>query len=169
MLEKGAGLGRMGAKGYKMKTAILNTAIVLAAGWVLGACAQGNGALSQGAVRATLAAQTLMVTPATPEWVQQGSEQHKLGDAERTQLRSLLKGAQVRHVPDSMYRSAEEGNRSDSSDRVFYIYGSNGQCLGARVVDQRVMLDDLDLDEATQQRLYTLLRPHLSRLFTQLP
>lgn len=152
-----------------MKSAIPSTAIVMAAGLLLGSCSQGNGALSQGAVRATLAAQTLMITPATPEWVQQGSEQHKLNDAERAQLRRLLKGAQVRQVPDSMYRSAEEGNRYDSSEQVFYIYGSNGQCLGARVIGQRVMLDDLNLDVATQQHIYTLLRPHLGSLFTNLP
>ena len=152
-----------------MKPSIPSTALILAAAFVLGACAQGNGALSQGAVRATLAAPTLMVTPSTPEWMQESSQQHRLNDTERALLRRLLKNAQVREVPDSMYRSAEDGNRYDSSDRIFYIYGSNGQCLGARIVGQRVMLDDLQLDVVTQQRIYQLLRPHLARLFTNLP
>ena len=152
-----------------MKTTIARLATLVAAGFTLAACQQGNGALSQGAVRATLAAKTLMVTPSDPEWLLQAGEQHKLTDAQRAQLRRLLKNAQVREVPDSMYRSAEEGNRHDSSNRIFYIYGSNGQCLGARVIDQRVMLDDLQLDVATQQKLYTLLKPHLVKLFKKLP
>ena len=152
-----------------MKHAILSTAIILGAAFTLGACSQGNGALSQGAVRATLAAGSLMVTPNTPEWVQDASQQHKLSDTERALLRRMLKNAQVREVPDSMYRSAEHGNRHDSTNKVFYIYGSNGQCLGARVVGRRVMLDDLQLDEDTQQRIYKLLRPHLTSLFGQLP
>ena len=152
-----------------MKTTIARMAALTAAGIMLAACQQGNGALSQGAVRATLAAKTLMVTPSEPYWLQEAGEQHKLTEAQRTQLRALLKNAQVREVPDSMYRSAEEGNRYDSSNMIFYIYGSNGQCLGARVVGQRVMLDDLQLDVATQQKVYTLLKPHLLKLFKGLP
>lgn len=152
-----------------MKTTIARMAALAAAGITLAACQQGNGALSQGAVRATLAANTLMVTPSEPYWLQEDGEQHKLTEAQRAQLRTLLKNAPVREVPDSMYRSAEEGNRYDSSNMIFYIYGSNGQCLGARVVGQRVMLDDLQLDVATQQKVYTLLKPHLLKLFKKLP
>ena len=152
-----------------MKTTIARMAALAAAGIMLAACQQGNGALSQGAVRATPAANTLMATPSEPYWLQEDGERHKLTEAQRAQLRALLKNAQVREVPDSMYRSAEEGNRYDSSNMIFYIYGSNGQCLGARVVGQRVMLDDLQLDVATQQRIYTLLKPHLLKLFKKLP
>lgn len=152
-----------------MKTTIARIALLAAAGFTLAACQQGNGALSQGAVRATLAANTLMVTPSEPYWLLEEGQRHKLTDAQRTQLRALLKNARVREVPDSMYRSAEEGNRYDSSNMIFYIYGSNAQCLGARVVGQRVMLDDLQLDVATQQRIYTLLKPQLVKLFKKLP
>lgn len=151
-----------------MKSIITRTALLVAAAFTLAACYEGNGALSQGAVRATLAARTLTITPSEPEWLLQAGEQHKLTEAQRAKLRSLLKNARVRQIPDSMYRSAEQGNRYDSSNRIFYIYGSNGQCLGARIVGQRVMLDDLQVDVATQQKLYTLLHPQLRLLFKNL-
>ena len=165
LLEKRGQCATITQKAQIMKSAILHTAIVLGAAFTLGACSQGNGALSQSAVRATLAAKTLMVTPCTPEWLQDGTQQHRLSDTERALLRRMLKNAEVREIPDSMYRSAEKGNRADSTDKLFYIYGSNGQCLGARVIDKRVMLDDLQLDKETQEDIYKLLRPHLKRLF----
>lgn len=151
-----------------MKSIITRTALLVAAAFMLAACYEGNGALSQDSVRATLAARTLTITPSEPEWLLQAGEQHKLTEAQRAKLRSLLKNARVRQIPDSMYRSAEQGNRYDSSNRIFYIYGSNGQCLGARVIGQRVMLDDLQVDVATQQKLYTLLHPQLRLLFKNL-
>ena len=69
-----------------MKTTIARIALLAAAGFTLAACQQGNGALSQGAVRATLAARTLTITPSEPEWLLQAGEQHKLSEAQRAKL-----------------------------------------------------------------------------------
>ena len=140
-----------------------------AAALVAGACSQPNGALSQSAVNATLKASKLAVTPYEPGWLQEPSQQHLVSDSQRVGLRKLLKDAKVRRIPDSMYRSAEEGNRGDNSQRLFYLYGSNAQCLGGRVFPGRVMMDDLELPEETQKELYTLLKPQLEKVINPLP
>ena len=151
-----------------MKKTSLRIVLAAAAALVAGACSQPNGALSQSAVNATLKAPKLAVTPYEPSWLQEPSQQHLVSDSQRVGLRKLLKDAKVRRIPDSMYRSAEEGNRGDNSQRLFYLYGSNAQCLGARVVEQRVLLDDLGMDERTESALYNLLYPQLKLLFPEL-
>lgn len=63
---------------------------------------------------------------------------------------------------ESHYR--EEG----TSERVFYLYASSGQCLGAKVVEEQVQLDDFDLTEEDGRALYRMLLPHLELVLDDL-
>ena len=158
---------------YNETILLMNTThlitLALAGAVILPACQQNYGSVDAPAVRETLASPRLSVTPATPDWLQEQQDNHPLTAQQMTRLRTLLQDAPVRKVPERYYRSAGEGNRGDSTENVFYIYGSNEQCLGGRVLPGRVMMDDLELEEPAQQELYKLLRPQLKKLFNPLP
>ncbi len=59
---------------------------------------------------------------------------------------------------ESHYREEE------SAEHVFYLYASSGQCLGAKVVEDRVQLDDFALTEEDGRALYRMLLPHLEQV-----
>ena len=58
---------------------------------------------------------------------------------------------------------------SYSTGNIFYLYASNGQCLGGKVEGNRVMMDDLELSDEDSTLLYAVLRPHLKKLFPRIP
>lgn len=146
--------------------------LILAASAVLAlsCCTHQNvGSVSAASVQETLQAPKLAVSPASPGWLLEKSDFHPLSAAQKEQLRTLLAEAPVRSINEKYYRSAAQGNRGDSTDALFYLYGSNSQCLGGRVFPGRVMMDDLELSEETQQELYNLLKPQLEKVITPLP
>lgn len=146
--------------------------ILLAAAAVLAlsCCTHQNiGSVSSVSVQETLNAPKLAITPTNPGWLLEDSDIHPLTAAQKTQLRTLLVGAPVRNIKEKYYRSASQGNRGDDTDALFYLYGSNAQCLGGRVFPGRVMMDDLELPEETQKELYTLLKPQLEKVINPLP
>lgn len=136
---------------------------------LLGCTHQNIGSVSAVSVQETLQAPKLAISPASPGWLLEKSDFHPLTAVQKARLRELLENAPVRDISEKYYRSAAQGNRGDSTDAIFYLYGSNAQCLGGRVFPGRVMMDDLDLPEKTQQELYTLLKPQLEKVITPLP
>lgn len=151
-----------------MKYAFLLTA---AAAALLSACSSANyGSVDAASVTETLRAPRMAVTPDKPEWLLDAKDVHPLSPVELKQVKELLGAAEVRRVAERYYRSADQGNRGDTTDKVFYLYASNEHCLGGRVFPGRVMMDDFNMTEEAQQELYGILQPQLEKLYgTKLP
>lgn len=133
---------------------------------LLAACSTENiGSVDAAAIQEVLKAPQMAVTPDNPGWLLEKKDIHPLTPVELTQVRELLTAAQVRQVAERYYRSADQGNRGDTTDKVFYLYASNGQCLGGRVFPGRVMMDDFNMSEEAQQELYGILQPKLEKLY----
>lgn len=147
-------------------TALLSLALFVA---LLVTCAQPYGSVDRNSVQELLRARNMAVTPCVPGWLLEKEDIHRLSAAELRRVRAILERAEVRRVHEKYYRDAAQGNRGDTTSCIFYLYASNAQCLGGRVVEGRVMMDDFDLTEEDEAALYALLRPHLRRLFPSLP
>lgn len=123
------------------------------------------GSVSREGVQEALASSQLAITPHEPRWLLNTNQIHTLNEAQQSRTRALLSAGKLRHVDEDLYRDETQGNRDDSTALIFYLYADNGQCLGGRVVRQRVLMDDFELDEAAELELYDLFRPALTRLF----
>lgn len=127
-------------------------------------CLYGSGAVGAESVAETLASPTMAVTANNPGWLLDEKDIHPLSAAQVAKVKAILTAGEVREVPERYYRDASAGNRGDNSDALFYLYASNAQCLGGRVLEDRVMMDDFNLCEEAQKELFTLLHPQLKQL-----
>ena len=139
--------------------------IALAAGGVLSMCAHRYGSVSEEGVREALQASQMALTAHEPGWLLDGKQIHRLSDEQIARVREILTPERVRSVPESYYREESLSNRKDNSDLLFYLYSSSAQCLGGRIVGEKVLMDDFELDDQESAELYKLFRPALIRLF----
>ncbi len=124
------------------------------------------GSMSRASVDDLLGAERFAVTPCTPGWMLEKSDIFELGADEAAQLRALLSRAPLNEVSEEAYRTSDACALGKTSDRRFYLYASNAQCMEAHLVDgSRVEFDDLKLSPEDQVKVYRLLRPQLRRLF----
>lgn len=130
-------------------------------------CAYPYGSVSSDVVHEAIHARTMAVTPCVPGWLLDLNEIKPLSDGEMSQVRTILHRSQIKQVHEMYYRDDESGRQSDGN--IFYLYASNGQCLGGKVEGAQVLMDDLELTEEDSALLYAVLRPHLQNLFPQLP
>lgn len=147
-----------------MKIAFSFALCLVTAGLLLSACSQTPGSVIRENVAEMLQSPRMAVTASLPGWMLEKRSISALAPAEIEELRTLLLPGQVRSVPEKYYRDPSEGNRGDTSDNTFYIYASNAQCLGGRLVEGKVQMDDFSLSEAQQTRLKSLLMPHLRKI-----
>lgn len=146
---------------------VILTILSLAA--TLAACTQRYGSVGHDSVYEALNARAMAVTPCVPGWLLAPSQIHRLKDTETRQLRLILNRGEVRKVHEKYYRDPSQGNRGDNTTSIFYLYASNGQCLGGRVIGNKVYMDDFNLQEEDCAALYSLLRPHLQQVFNIVP
>lgn len=125
---------------------------------------QQTGTVNEEMIHETLNCPRIAVTPHQPAWVSEQSDFHLLSAGDLQKVRTMLMGADTRFVADKYYQDEEEGNRGDTSSTLFYLYGDNAQCLGGRVLNGQVYMDDLELDEPLRIELYKLLKPYLQKL-----
>ena len=138
----------------------------LAAAAMLASCLNQSGSVSSDAVAEMLASPKLAVTPFQPIWLNEGDEEiWALSDAERTKVCALLETGESRHVPELAYQTDDE--RNPLAQRRFYIYASNGQCLGGTLLDGRVVMHDVVLQPEQEQELYNILKPYLKKVFAK--
>lgn len=130
---------------------------------LLPACQQ-TGTVNVEMIHETLNCPKMAVTPHQPAWVSEPADFHPLTAGDLQKVRALLMKADTRFVADKYYQDEEEGNRSDTSSALFYLYGDNAQCLGGRVINGQVYMDDLELEEPSRIELYNLLKPYLQKL-----
>lgn len=131
---------------------------------VLVTCAQRYGSVAQESVAETLTSDAIAVTPCIPGFLLEPHQIHRLSAAEMGQLRAILRRGEMRVVHESHYHDAAPGHREDLMKGVFYLYGSNFQCLGARVEGDKVLMDDIELSEEDSRELYRLLYRHLVKV-----
>ena len=144
------------------KTTFLMCAV---AGVLLSACLPQNATVSQDAVAEMLASPHQAGTPFVPAWLQ---DAHKTLVAKtREQVRAILQAGERRHVPEVVYQTDDEHN--PLVNNRFYLYGSNGQCLAATVMNDRVVMHDVVLPEDRERELYSILKPYLEKVFKTLP
>lgn len=147
-----------------MKNPLPLALCLLAAGLFTPSCSQTPGSVIRENVAEMLQSPRMAVTAALPGWVLEKRSISELKPVEIAKLRTLLLPEQVRSVPEKYYRDSSEGNRGDESDSTFYIYASNAQCLGGRMVEGKVQMDDFSLSDEQQTALTDLLTPHLRQI-----
>lgn len=147
-----------------MKASLFLSLLAVAAFVLLPACTTTSGAVGAESVAEMLTAPKMAVTATNPGWLLDDKDIHPLTAAQVVRVKEILRAGELREVSEKYYRDASEGNRGDSTDALFYLYASNAQCLGGRVLEERVLMDDFNLSEEAEKELFTLLRPQLNKL-----
>lgn len=147
-----------------MKASLFLSLLGVAAFVLLPACTTTSGAVGAESVAEMLTAPKMAVTATNPGWLLDDKDIHPLTAAQVVRVKEILRAGELREVSEKYYRDASEGNRGDSTDALFYLYASNAQCLGGRVLEERVLMDDFNLSEEAEKELFTLLRPQLKKL-----
>lgn len=146
------------------KPTVFAILISLASGALLVTCTQRYGSVAQESVAETLTSDVIAVTPCIPGFLLEPEQIHRLSPGETRHLRTILRHGEMRVVHESHYRDNNPGLREDMVKGVFYLYGSNYQCLGGRVEGDKVLMDDIELSEDDSRDLYRLLLPHLRKV-----
>lgn len=136
----------------------------MAATLALAMCSHRYGSVSEEGVKEAIMSPRLAITPHEPGWLLDQRRIHLLSEAQAAKTRTILQAGTVRSVPETYYRDAEQGNRGDTTSQLFYLYAENGQCLGGRVIGDKVYMDDMDLTEQQSKELYTLFLPALKKV-----
>lgn len=131
---------------------------------LLPSCKTASGSVGAESVAETLSAPKMAVTATTPGWLLEEKDIHPLTAAQVARVKEILRAGELREVSEKYYREASAGNRGDSTEALFYLYASNAQCLGGRVLEDRVLMDDFNLSEEAEKELFSLLRPQLRKL-----
>lgn len=142
-------------------------ALVLIA--ALPACTTTSGAVGSESFAEMMTAPRMAVTATNPGWLLDDNDIHPLTPKQVARVKEILCEGELREVSEKYYRDASEGNRGDSTDALFYLYASNAQCLGGRVLENRVLMDDFNLSAEAEKELFSLLRPQLAKLLPSVP
>lgn len=146
-----------------MKAALPLAGILTAV--LVSTCGTPYGSVGKVAVREVMQAKAFAITPCIPGWLLETNQIHRLSNTEKKELLAILKRGTLKSVPESHYQSENDNpHHGEGNERVFYIYASNGQCLGARVVGSQVLMDDVDLTEEDTRALYRLLHRYLVKV-----
>ena len=149
-----------------MKKILWSIGLVCVAG--LSACVNPSYSVSRDAVEEMLAADKLAVTPFQPVWLSEGgADVWQLSPEVQTRVCAILLEGTTRYVPELAYQTDDEHN--PLVNNRFYLYGSNGQCLAATVMNDRVVMHDVVLPEDRERELYSILKPYLEKVFKTLP
>lgn len=131
-------------------------------------CAKPYGSVGKASVEEVLRADAVAVTPCIPGWLLENHQIHRLSSTEFRELCAIVRRSELQAVHEEHYRRESPAHHEGSAERVFYLYASSGQCLGAKVVGELVLLDDFDMTEEDSRALYRLLRPHLEKVLEDL-
>lgn len=150
-------------------TSLLLTALSLS---LLSSCTQEPddiGSLSVSEVHDALQSPQIAVTPLMPGWLLEPKDIHLLSHEDKLKLVNIAEKGMVRQIPADYYDSPEHGNRNDDSQQLFYLYASDAQCLGCRVIKgNRILIDDLELPREDTKELYKLLIPYVNKMTKQM-
>lgn len=145
-----------------MKNRLISTGCTALA-LLLAGCMQEYGSVNPEAIQETLNAPRMAVTPFQPAWLMEKGDMAPLVETDLQQVRTLLQEGSPRRVPDVAYQTDDAAD--PLAQNRFYLYGSNAQCLGATLLEERVVMHDIELPEETEKKLYQVLRPYIDRIF----
>lgn len=131
-------------------------------------CAKPYGSLGKASIEEVMHADAIAVTPCIPGWLLEAGQIHRLSNNEFRELIAILERSEVKSVHEAHYREEQGAHHDGAAERVFYLYASTSQCLGAKVVGELVLLDDFDMTPEDSRALYRLLRPHLEKVLEDL-
>lgn len=131
-------------------------------------CVHPYGSVGKASVEEALRADAIAVTPCIPGWLLEPTQIHRLSQTELRELLAILRRGELKQVHESHYRAESPAHHEGTAERVFYLYASNAQCLGACVVGEMVLMDDLELTEEDSRALYRLLKAHLEKVLGDL-
>lgn len=151
------------------KSPIYALLISLTGGVLLVTCVQRYGSVAQESVAETLTSDAIAVTPRIPGFLLEPHQIHRLSNTEMQRLRNILRRGEMRVVSEEHYHDNIPGMQEDMIKGVFYLYGSNYQCLGCRVENNQIIMDDIELNEEDSRELYALLLPHLIKAINYRP
>lgn len=152
-----------------MKTSLFLSLLAVAALGLLPSCSSTSGAVGSESFSEMMNAPSMALTATSPGWLLEEKDIHRLSAAQVARVKEILRAGELREVSEKYYRDASQGNRGDSTDALFYLYASNAQCLGGRVLQDRVLMDDFNLSEEAEKELFTLLHPQLKKLLPSIP
>lgn len=133
---------------------------------LLAGCLHPVGSVSEEAVQEMLASPHLAVTPYQPAWLNEDGEGiWPLSEADRLKVCAILQGGEAREVPELAYQTDDE--HAPLVQNRFYIYAPNGQCLAGTLLEKRVVMHDVVLQEAQEKELFTILKPYLRKVFAK--
>lgn len=148
-----------------MRKIIQHTALAAAVLVLLQGCVPATGSVSAEAVREMLESPKLAVTTFQPAWLnEEGKGIWPMRETERQRVCAILKDGEAREVPELAYQTDDE--HAPLVQNRFYIYATNGQCLAATVLNQRVVMHDVVLTAEQESELYRILNPYLRKIFT---
>lgn len=145
-----------------MKLHALFTPLLLGSA-LISSCQQA-GMVNAEMLRETINSSRMAITPHQPAWVSEKKDIHPLSAEDLLKVQHILRQGHTRYVAEKYYRDEESGNRGDTSSELFYLYGDNAQCLGGRVADGQIYMDDLDIEAQQRTELYNILKPYLQKL-----
>ena len=132
----------------------------------LSACTYQSYSVSTDAVQEMLSAPAMAVTPFEPAWLNEDGEGiWPLSEADRLKVCAILQGGEAREVPELAYQTDDE--HAPLVQNRFYIYAPNGQCLAGTLLEKRVVMHDVVLQEAQEKELFTILKPYLRKVFAK--
>lgn len=152
-----------------MKASLFLSLAAVAALGLLPSCSSTSGAVGAESFSEMMNAPSMALTATSPGWLLEEKDIHRLSAAQVARVKEILRVGELREVSEKYYRDASQGNRGDSTDALFYLYASNAQCLGGRVLQDRVLMDDFNLSEEAEKELFTLLHPQLKKLLPTIP
>lgn len=127
-------------------------------------CVHPYGSVGKASVEEALRADAIAVTPCIPGWLLEPEQIHTLSKTELRELLAILRRGEHKEVHEAHYRAESPTHHEGAPERVFYLYASNAQCLGACVVGEMVLMDDMELTEEDSRALYRLLKPRLEKV-----
>ncbi len=126
---------------------------------------EATGSLSADQVMEALQSPQIAVTPRTPGWLLEPQDIHLLSNRDKLKLVKIAQRGLPRNIPIEYYENEELGSRHDNSHQLFYLYASDAQCLGCRVVDgDKILIDDLEIAQQDTKKLYILLMPYVKKM-----
>lgn len=131
-------------------------------------CAKPYGSLGKASIEDVMQADAIAVTPCIPGWLLEANQIHRLSSTDFRELVAILQRSEVKTIHEAHYREEQGAHHDGAAERVFYLYASTSQCLGAKVVGEMVLLDDFEMTPEDSRALYRLLRPHLEKVLEDL-
>ncbi len=137
------------------------------AGLTLVQCSQEVGSLSSTAIHSALRSRSLSLSQSSTAWLQAADDTISISAADKKRIIDCVRNGSLKINHDGYYEDLDD--EVDRDARVYYLSPSNGQTMVVRIKEGKAELDDIELPQASQAQLYSILAPYLSRFSAPTP